>query len=70
MKEKIVVTYKHTYGHHYFHPANEAGKKLLIFCDPRRIRKVFTEEQIKLGRELGFDFEIKESTHTYEAADE
>lgn len=56
---KIKVIYRSTYGHDYYEPECETAKKLLLMCDPRGIRKVFTQVQVDLARELGFTIEIR-----------
>lgn len=57
--KKIVVRHSMSYGKHQFWPENEHAETVLLLCNPRGNRKVFTLQQIETARVLGFEVEIK-----------
>lgn len=64
---KIIVKHRVSYGKHYFDPVNELAFKLLEFVNPnpKKVRKVFSEKQLKIGKEIGMIIEIQPSIVTY-----
>ena len=58
---KIVVRHERQWGNNRFYPVNELAFKLLEFTSytEKSLRSTFTETQIKIAKELGFEIEVK-----------
>lgn len=61
MAQVIVVQHKHMYGKNFFYPVNELAARMFRFCysDPKNKRVAFTEKQIKMLREMGYEVQIQ-----------